>query len=44
MTLTADFENQSAHRLAAHFDPSGARTIGILIMYDKHVKVANTAV
>jgi len=23
-----DFENQTAHRLAAKFDPSGARTIG----------------
>lgn len=27
--MTADFENQMAHRLAAQFDPSGARTIGI---------------
>lgn len=25
---TADFENQSAHRLAAQFDPLGTRTIG----------------
>jgi hypothetical protein len=37
MTLTADFENQSAHRLAAHFDPSGARTIGISNLYGTHV-------
>jgi hypothetical protein len=44
MTLTADFENQSAHRLAAHFDPSGARTIGILMLYGARVKVVDTAV
>ena len=25
---TADFENQSAHRLAEEHDPLGARTIG----------------
>jgi hypothetical protein len=30
-----DFENQSAHRLAAHFDPSGARTIGVLTKPDR---------
>jgi hypothetical protein len=33
MMLTADFENQIAHRLAAKFDPSGARTIGISTLY-----------
>jgi energy-coupling factor transporter ATP-binding protein EcfA2 len=27
-----DFENQTAHRLAAKFDPSGARTIGISML------------
>ncbi|KAI9441577.1 P-loop containing nucleoside triphosphate hydrolase protein [Lactarius indigo] len=30
-----DFENQSAHRLAAQFDPSGARTIGVLTKPDR---------
>lgn len=30
--MTADFENQTAHRLAETFDPSGARTIGILML------------
>ena len=36
MALTADFENQSAHRLAAQFDKSGSRTIGILTLYNAH--------
>ena len=39
MTLTADFENQSAHRLAAHFDPSGDRTIGTLTSCGTHVRL-----
>ncbi|KAI9441571.1 P-loop containing nucleoside triphosphate hydrolase protein [Lactarius indigo] len=30
-----DFENQSAHRLASLFDPSGARTIGILMLIQR---------
>lgn len=30
-----DFENQTAHRLAAQFDPSGARTIGVLTKPDR---------
>ncbi|KAI0250036.1 P-loop containing nucleoside triphosphate hydrolase protein [Lactifluus subvellereus] len=30
-----DFENQNAHRLAAHFDPDGARTIGVLTKPDR---------
>ncbi|KAH9007590.1 P-loop containing nucleoside triphosphate hydrolase protein [Lactarius deliciosus] len=30
-----DFENQSAHRLASLFDPSGARTIGVLTKPDR---------
>ncbi|KAH9175022.1 P-loop containing nucleoside triphosphate hydrolase protein [Lactarius sanguifluus] len=30
-----DFENQSAHRLASLFDPTGARTIGVLTKPDR---------
>ncbi|KAI0262179.1 P-loop containing nucleoside triphosphate hydrolase protein [Gloeopeniophorella convolvens] len=30
-----DFENQSAHRLAAQFDPKGSRTIGVLTKPDR---------
>ncbi|KAH9965467.1 P-loop containing nucleoside triphosphate hydrolase protein [Russula dissimulans] len=30
-----DFENQIAHRLAAKFDPSGSRTIGVLTKPDR---------
>ncbi|KAI0245062.1 P-loop containing nucleoside triphosphate hydrolase protein [Lactifluus subvellereus] len=30
-----DFENQSAHRLAAQFDPYGSRTIGVLTKPDR---------
>jgi len=32
--LTADFENQIAHRLAGQFDPLGARTIGSSVWHD----------
>jgi hypothetical protein len=32
--MTADFENQSAHRLAAQFDPHGTRTIGRSTLHD----------
>jgi hypothetical protein len=31
ISVIADLENQSAHRLAARFDPHGSRTIGMLI-------------
>ena len=31
--FTADYENQKAHRLAAHFDPYGTRTIGISTLH-----------
>ncbi|KAI0302311.1 P-loop containing nucleoside triphosphate hydrolase protein [Multifurca ochricompacta] len=30
-----DYENQSAHRLAAQFDPHGSRTIGVLTKPDR---------
>ena len=39
--FTADFENQSAHRLAAQFDPYGARTIGILMLPWMLLQIAN---
>ncbi|KAH9007591.1 P-loop containing nucleoside triphosphate hydrolase protein [Lactarius deliciosus] len=35
ITCETDFENQTAHRLAAQFDPSGARTIGVLTKPDR---------
>ncbi|KAI9465219.1 P-loop containing nucleoside triphosphate hydrolase protein [Lactarius psammicola] len=35
ITCETDFENQSAHRLASRFDPSGARTIGVLTKPDR---------
>ncbi|KAI9465220.1 P-loop containing nucleoside triphosphate hydrolase protein [Lactarius psammicola] len=35
ITCETDFENQIAHRLAAQFDPSGARTIGVLTKPDR---------
>jgi Dynamin central region len=33
--FTADFENQSAHLLAAQYDPDGARTIGISMLHGR---------
>ncbi|KAH9032594.1 P-loop containing nucleoside triphosphate hydrolase protein [Lactarius pseudohatsudake] len=35
ITCETDFENQTAHRLAAQFDPSGGRTIGVLTKPDR---------